>query len=399
MKNKTVKVSKAVRLSDANIKAFNYDKKSGKTIQRKWDVIAPGLGIEVFPSGRKSWIYRYRINRKQKFTTLGAVNNLSLVDARLKVAELAAFITEGIDPKKPQNSDAHSGSETHLNTLFDKYISRKAFDAKSKDFQDNFKSTYKNHLKPTLGERSLDSIKRVDIRQIIDDLIEAGSEGAARGVLSRARILFSYALQYDYLENSPADHIKPDYTTTGKSDKWLKTDDELLAAWNVDCNIQTRALVRLMLACGFRRGEAHALKWTDIQDGVIRLNKTKNGKAFEMPVMPLMQSILDEMKNEFDSEYIFPSPVDHKRPIPRGSIHIQIARHGFTPHVLRHTVKSHLAGLGVDLEGRNVVLNHSQGGMDDIYQHDQQLDLKRTCLTVWHTKIKKLLNPGISLVI
>jgi hypothetical protein len=46
-----------------------------------------GLQLHVFPTGRKTWIYAYRYQNKQRSLTLGSYPDLSLADARIKLSE------------------------------------------------------------------------------------------------------------------------------------------------------------------------------------------------------------------------------------------------------------------------------------------------------------------------
>lgn len=36
-----------------------------------WDTEVPGLGLRVYPSGRRSWCLRYRVNGRRRIVTLG----------------------------------------------------------------------------------------------------------------------------------------------------------------------------------------------------------------------------------------------------------------------------------------------------------------------------------------
>lgn len=72
----------ASRLTPARIERRRYDPGRGGT-QRLWDVVSPGLGVQVFASGRKSWLVRLRDGR---FRTLGAVSAFGLDAARQRAA-------------------------------------------------------------------------------------------------------------------------------------------------------------------------------------------------------------------------------------------------------------------------------------------------------------------------
>jgi integrase len=52
----------------------------------------------------------------------------------------------------------------------------------------------------------------------------------------------------------------------------------------------------------------------------------------------------------------------------------------FTPHDLRSTARSHLGRLGVDLLVAERCLNHSLGGLMDIYDQHDYLEERRAAL-------------------
>ena len=51
-----------------------------------------GLSLDVLPSGKMSWIFRYRLNGKQERVTLGRYPAMSLKAARERRDELAAQV-------------------------------------------------------------------------------------------------------------------------------------------------------------------------------------------------------------------------------------------------------------------------------------------------------------------
>ena len=57
-----------------------------------------GLRLRVRPNGSRHWIYRYRLNKKEKNTCLGTYPQVSLTQARDKAFEARAFVADGHDP-------------------------------------------------------------------------------------------------------------------------------------------------------------------------------------------------------------------------------------------------------------------------------------------------------------
>jgi len=57
-----------------------------------------GLYLQVGPSGTRSWILRYALNGRERQMGLGPLHDVSLAEAREKVAECRKLRRDGIDP-------------------------------------------------------------------------------------------------------------------------------------------------------------------------------------------------------------------------------------------------------------------------------------------------------------
>src|SRR5262249_13849905 len=69
--------------------------------KRLYEVPEPGrtgLAIRVSPHGMKSWSFRYRIRAEQKRMIFGAYPQVSLADARVKLADAQKDLQAGRDP-------------------------------------------------------------------------------------------------------------------------------------------------------------------------------------------------------------------------------------------------------------------------------------------------------------
>lgn len=113
-----------------------------------------------------------------------------------------------------------------------------------------------------------------------------------------------------------------------------------------------------------------------------------------------MAIIEDQLKRHPGRYYVFPSPRRQKRvngflepmedqPLDYRALAKAIRNQGyfglpcFAPKSLRHTVKTKLAELGILPHINNRILNHSERGMDRVYQHNDYLPEKRQALRLW----------------
>ena len=69
-----------------------------------FDSLIPGFGLRVFPTGVKSWVFRYRPgaggrNAEQKSITIGRVGEFTPDQARKRADALRATVKHGDDPQ------------------------------------------------------------------------------------------------------------------------------------------------------------------------------------------------------------------------------------------------------------------------------------------------------------
>ena len=383
-----------VNLTATRVDRLKHDPE-GTKIQRTWDSKISGLGIDVFQSGKKSWIFRYRIHGKQRIITLGRATDISLGAARETAIGYRSLVREGIDPKDRRDAPIEGMT---LDQLFEMYTSTRYFKSKSNSFHANLTSTYRNHLQPVLGHYPIQAIKRKQIIDMVDDLIEEGKEGAARGLLARTKTIFSYAIRKSLIESSPADHIRPQYVTSGKRTTWLDSNEKLREAWWFTGAPQARALIRWCLLTGCRRDEARTTQYSAIVDGTWTVKDTKNDRDLILPMMPAMREVMDEMRSTFGATpWVFPATSTTRKALPASTLDHMIrdsAKMKWSMHVLRHTVETYLRELEIPEETRDLILNHVRKSSGNIYSHGRALEMKRKGLEVWHKYLLDAVNAA-----
>ncbi len=384
----------AQKLTATRAENFTFNP-AGPKLQRIWDNQVPGMGLETVASGRKSWIYRFRISGKQRIVTLGQFYDFDVDEAWDRALELRGQVREGSDPKTLHSKDRNIIT---VQDLYDSYTAGRYFLTRSKDFQANFKSTMFKYVLPTIGHLLIPDIKRWQVRQIVENLAEKGKEGMAQGTLTHLRVLFGYAIDKEYIDHSPADRIKVKRTTSGRRNQWMKSGAELKQAWHLDAPVQVRGIVRWALLTGCRRDEVRTSRkdWVNLELGIWTVPETKNKRPLVLPITESMWSVINEISATFPmSDYLFPATSDLKKELPRGTLDYIIRQSTggeWSMHVLRHTVESWMADLGVVQEYRDLVLNHVRGTMSERYRHGLQLEAKRQALDIWHTKLMGIVN-------
>lgn len=234
------------------------------------------------------------------------------------------------------------------------------------------------HFVPFFGKSPLTAIGIDDIQRLLS---EKGQTSSPATVHSMRRILvkmFNHAKKWGYLKENPARETEPpqipyqemSYLTPQEADKFisfLKENDP-----SYFCLFQTA------LQTGLRLGELLALKWEDIEAGIIRVKrqihkgrisepKSKRGMR-QVPIPKALEKALKEHKlaSRPSSEgWVFPSeagtPINGRNLIRR---HFEPALKAsgvkkIRFHDLRHSYGAHLVAAGVHAKAIQEALGHA----------------------------------------
>ncbi len=163
-------------------------------------------------------------------------------------------------------------------------------------------------------------------------------------------------------------------------------------------------MILLLYATGMRRSELAGLRRSDFDSG--RNVFTVLGKGDKMREIPVPVSVckeillyLERIKAEFPgisdngSFFLTDSGAPIYPELVNEAVHEQLdGVEGFTgrksPHVLRHSLATHLLNNGADLNSIKEILGHSSLAATQVYTHNSFEQLKNTYLTA-HPRAKK----------
>jgi len=168
-------------------------------------------------------------------------------------------------------------------------------------------------------------------------------------------------------------------------------------------SLRDRTIVATLYNTGMRRAELAALKISDWDRGRALFRVT--GKGDKQREIPVTDSLRGELENYLTiySE-IFPtspaSPLfvtNSGKPLYLSFVNNTVKRElagveGFSgkrsPHLLRHSIATHLLNNGADLNSIKEVLGHSSLAATQVYTHNSFEQLKKVYLTA-HPRAKK----------
>ncbi|MFM8543319.1 MAG: Arm DNA-binding domain-containing protein, partial [Chakrabartia sp.] len=70
-----------------------------------------GLYLSVKPSGSRSWVFRFQMDKRRQEMGLGSFSTLTAVEARAQAARLNAQIAAGVNPLKHREGQAKALAE------------------------------------------------------------------------------------------------------------------------------------------------------------------------------------------------------------------------------------------------------------------------------------------------
>ena len=366
------------------------------------------LALRVSPNGHKAWQYVYTVDGRNRRMTLGAYPAMSIADAHAACGEAMRQRSTGIDPGALA-VEAHvveRGAPTFA-VLAARYLEQHAKPRK-KDGGARDDSTLKRDVLPHFGPHKAEAIQRKDVRALLQAIVDRGAPVQANRTLALVRKVFNWGIGEDLVSHNPCIGVRAPGKETQR-DRVL-SDAELQAFFKAlptsAMSKESRLALRMLLLTGQRCGEVLGMRWdeVDLQAGwwTIPAAKAKNGLPHRVPVSEQAAAVLAEARAlNPDRQTVFPSPradgpmveTAVALAVRRNLEHFKIAE-AFTPHDLRRTAASNIAGMGFGRTVVSMILNHVERGVTAVYDRHGYDKEKRKALTAWGGKVHGLASKA-----
>lgn len=319
-----------------------------------------GLYLRCYPSGRKTWLFRTRVGGSWKTRNLGDWPAVNLAEARVKASALSGKALP----------DAMT-----FGALLGEWYSRRI--APRYKVTKNIE-TYVARGKQWAGHERLSQLTAARLVGLLSEYAEVAPVAANR-CLSNWRLALDFAVERGYLERNPLER------TTARavggeehSRDRILTDDEIRALWVSDH--AHAPLLRFLLLTGLRISEGQKARAEHRDGDVLHVPENKSDR-------PHWVYLSDLAKQQIvgDSGYLFAT-----RNPNAISARLKRAGLGYTPHDLRRTFATRVAGLGVAPHVVEKLLNHTLGGVLAIYnRHDYETE-RIEATKAWAGELKRI---------
>jgi integrase len=385
------------RMTDASIRKL--------LLEARPLAVADGEGLTFTISNNltASWIVRYRYAGRPREITLGRWPQLGLKEARLETSRVRLDIAAGKDPayEKKVRKERKRGNFT-IAELFEEYLEHRGPELSPVTVK-NTRSLFEKDVLPRIGSRLARDLTPQEVVGLIRTVKER-SHSVARRIWESLSTVMSYACASSVIDENPFRNLKP-AAVLGKKPSVRKrlqlTPIELmsLCAELGEAGPVNRLAILILLATCVRKSELLEARWEefDLRMGVWTVPAARRGnkarREYTIPLAPVVVGWLRELepfRNE--SGYLLPRQVRNWRSseqhMSRTTLNVVIKRLGgpmrdFCPHDLRSTARSYLRTLGCRDDVIERSLNHSLGGLTEIYQAGDLIEERREALGLW----------------
>lgn len=293
-----------------------------------------GLYLQVIESGAKSWLYRFQLNGKRRWTGLGSLSNVTAKTARLKATEMRALVANGIDPieqtkaiKKEAVEEAAKKAvqEIKFKQVALEYIEQNRAGWKNSKHVQQWENTLDTYAYEVIGHLPPAEITTDHIFTILKDIWLTKTETATR-LRGRLEVILSYAKIKGYRDGeNPAawkNHLSHILPQPGKvaphkhhaALPYQRIAKFMAALERVDTIASSCLLFTILAAC--RSQESMECQWNefdlDEKVWVVPPKRMKMKKEHRVPLTDAMLRILKTRLATKINDYVFPGVKENK---------------------------------------------------------------------------------------
>jgi integrase len=318
-----------------------------------WISDGDGLNIRIRQNGTKTWVIRRKRGGKTGTETIGEFPDMDCKAAR------AEFAKRSFSPNLNRLTFGELLDEWYSRRIEPRYrVTKNA-------------ETYVKRAKAEFGNVALARLTAPQLVRWLQKYAET-TPVAANRCASTMKLALNYAVECGYLDRNPLQAVT--LRVIGGEEKTrgrVLTDDEIRWVFSDQC----RPLMRFLLLTGLRISEGQSGK----RDGdFFRIERTKNGTPHWV--------YLPELAKQQLTGAIDVSPTAYQAWLRN------TAKKTFTPHDLRRTFATRLAGLNIPPHIIEKCLNHRMQGVMGIYNRAEYEADRIAAAQVWAIEIGRIIG-------
>ena len=277
-----------------------------------------GLYLQVREGARgisKSWIFRYQLNKRVREMGFGALKDVSLQAARLKLAESRKMLLEGKDPLYERNLKKSLNVPTFWECC-EAYIEIHKSDWKNAKSELQWRNTLKNDAK-SLSNIKVDFISTPLVLKVLQPIWNEKND-TARKLRGRIERVLDYAKSMGFRtgENPAAMKGNLEFSLAKKPTERIHQPSlhwKQLSTFIKELrksNAVSRLALEFLILTASRTGEVINAQWDEIdldeKRWTIPATRMKMAKEHAIPLSPSAVAILEKVKG-LHEKWVFPN--------------------------------------------------------------------------------------------
>ncbi|WP_242616881.1 tyrosine-type recombinase/integrase [Rivibacter subsaxonicus] len=380
------------RLTDTALKAL---KPKTATYQ---SADGEGLLIEVKASGRKTWMYRYRLGGKAEKLVIGTYPEITLKEARELCFEARREVQRGESPARAKQSSKREEVKEKTVKDFGERFFREIV-TRDRKITTIPRRYLDRQIFPAIGALQVSEVSAEDVRSIIWAKKAHGFDAAAADIRGLLKRLFDYAITCGLITVNPVHGLPARHVFKPKSrDRNLSREEIgvfLRAVEASNVRRQFKAGLRLVLLTMVRKSELIQARWSDVHldqgEWHIPAETSKTGKPHIVYLSSQATALFKELRAlASTSELVMPGRSSLKKPFAHNAMNSALKKAletqpipVFTIHDLRRTASTLLHENGWPSDVVEKALNHTIGGVRGIYNRAEYAEQRKAMLQFW----------------
>jgi integrase len=262
-----------------------------------------------------------------------------------------------------------------------------------------------NHILPVLGPRSIDTIKRSEINDLLWSITQSAGPHAAQAVLVALTRLFNWwATQSDDFKSPIVPGMSPLRGKNYARERVL-TDEELRAFWRATVECGTfGSYCRFLLLTACRKSAAGGMTRAELStDGTLwtvpaARADTKLTADYIVPLSAAAREVLAQLPT-LESGRVFWDAIDPGFDRLTDALRVRmVAILGRVPpkwtlHDVRRSAATRMADAGVASDVIERCLGHKLHGVAAVYNRSEHLEAKRVAFEKLASEIARVVSP------